>query len=249
MRATPSYLWADVTQLTTNPNELFKFKSSAIYTDPEWYELAVTGYYNYSRKLNDSLSYSDYTVTPPGFTNPQNQEIENTMQSFGVNFSIVPDEDLKLSLGYDWNQNDLSAYYFSTNRLRFDYPQSNSNSPNNNPTVPLDFLILDQFNYNVTSQTVSAGLEKKWENYLFSANYSLMWASGDNGNGLAGVSLPAVDDKTDFRLHTFALGMDYEFKENMIFRATYIYDRYEDNSYESLTGSRNTLCLGVIFRL
>ncbi len=247
LRATPSYLWADETQLATNPSEMFKFKSSAIYTDPEWNELVVTGYYNYSRKLNDSLSFSDYDVAPAGFADPQNQEVENTMQSFGVNFSFVPEEDLKLSLGYDWSQNDLSAYYFSTNRLRFDFP--NPGGPNNHPTVPLEFLILDQFNYNVTSQTVSAGIEKKWENYLFSGYYSLMLANGDNGNGLAGVSLPVVDDKTDFRLHTFSLGMDYEFKENMIFRATYIYDRYEDNSYESLTGSRNSLCLGVIFRL
>ncbi len=82
LRATPSYLWANETQLTTDPNELFKFKSSAIYTKPEWSEMAVTGYYNYSRRSNDSLSYSNYNLVPPGFADPQYQDVTNTTQSF-----------------------------------------------------------------------------------------------------------------------------------------------------------------------
>jgi hypothetical protein len=249
VRATPSYLWADQTQLSTDPNQMFKFKSSAIYTKPEWNELTVTGYYNYSRKLNDSLSYSDYNVVPRGFADPQDQKTENTMQSFGVNFSIMPEEDIKLSLGYDWNQNDLSTYYFSTNRLRFDYPFLYPGVPNRNPTSPLDFLILDQASYDVSSQTVNAGLEKTWGRYLFSANYSVMWANGSNGDGLAGASLPVVDDTTDYRLQTLSLGMEYEFKKDVSVRGAYIYDRYDDDAYESASGSRNTLWLGINYRL
>jgi len=249
LRVTPSYLWASDTGLTTDPNEMFKLRSSVIYTKPEWSELAVTGYYNYNRKKNDSLSYSDYNVNPRGFANPQNQETTNTTQSFGLNMSVVPVEDLKASLGYDWNQNDLSAYYFATNRLRFDYPLLYPGITNPHPNVPLDFLNLDQFNYKVDTHTFTAGLEKSWERYLFSANYSLMLAKGYNANGLAGQSLPTVDDKTDYLLHTLSLGMEYEWKKNISVRSVYIYDRYEDNAYEALTGSRNTIWLGVNYRL
>jgi hypothetical protein len=249
LRATPSYLRANETQLTTDPNEMFKFKSSAIYTKPEWSELTVTGFYNYNRKKNDSLSYSDYILNPRGFTNPQYQEATNTGQSFGLNLSVVPVEDVKASLGYDWNQNNLSAYYFATNRLRFDYPQLFPGVPNPNPDVPLLFMNLDQVNYHADTHTFSAGLETQWGDYLFNVNYSLMLADGYNANGLAGQSLPPVDDKIDYLMHTLSLGMDYEWKKNISVRGVYIYDRYQDNAYEALNGSRNTIWLGVNYRL
>lgn len=249
VRVTPSYLWANETGLTTDPNEMFKLKSSVMYTKPAWNELAVTGYYNYNRKKNNSLSYSDYNVNPRGFADQQNQEATNTTQSAGLNVSLVPVEELKLSLGYDWNQNDLSAYYFATNRMRFDYPVVYPPVPNPHPDVPLDFYNLDQFNYKVNTHTLTAGLEKQWERYLFTANYSLMLADGYNANGLGGQSLPGVDDKIDYLLHTLSLGTEYQFKKNVSVRGVYIYDRYEDNAYNSLNGSRNTLWLGINYRL
>jgi predicted porin len=76
-----------------------------------------------------------------------------------------------------------------------------------------------------------------------------MWANGSNGNGLAGVSLPEADDKTDYRLQTLSLGMEYEFKKDISVRGAYIYDRYDDDAYESASGSRNTLWLGINYRL
>ena len=249
VRVTPSYVWASETQLTTDPDELFKLKSSVIYTKPELNELAVTGYYNYTRKTNDSLSYSDYNVIPRGFADPQNQETTNTTQSFGVNLSMVPYEDIKVSLGYDWNQNDLSAYYFSTNRLRFDYPLAYPGVTNPHANDALDFLNLDKYNYKVNTNTVTAGIEKQWENYLFTGNYSLMWADGHNANGLAGQSLPLVDDKIDYLLHTLSMGVEYDMKKNLSVRGVYIYDRFEDDSYGAVEGSRNTLWLGLNYRL
>ena len=249
LRATPSYLWANQTQLTTDPNEMFKFKSSAIYTKTEWSELAVTGYYNYNRKKNDSLSYSDYILNPRGFANPQYQEATNTAQSVGLNMSVVPVEDIKASLGYDWNQNDLSTYYFATNRLRFDYPQLFPGVTNPNPDVPLLFMNLDQVNYKADTHTFTAGLEKLWEPYLFRINYSFLWATGYNANGLAGQSLPAVDDKIDYQLHTLSLGAEYEWKKDISVRGVYIYDRYQDGAYEATNGSRNTVWIGINYRL
>ncbi len=232
VRVTPSYLWASETGLTaTDPNEMFKLKTSVAYTKPEWNELAVTGYYNYTYKMNDSLSYSNYNVNPPGFASPQNQETTNTMQAFGVNMSLVPAEELKVTLGYDWNQNDLSAYYFATNRLRFDYPLAFPGVPNPHPNVPLDFAILDQTNYNVDNHTVSAGIEKQWNRYVLMGSYSLNWAKGQNASGLAGQELPTVDGEVDNYLHSFALGLEYSLKRDTSIRGVYFYDRYNDKVY------------------
>jgi predicted porin len=250
VRVTPSYLWASETGLTaTDPNEMFKLKTSVAYTKPDWNELAVTGYYNYTYKMNDSLSYSNYNLNPPGFASPQNQETTNTMQAFGVNMSLVPAEELKVTLGYDWNQNDLSAYYFATNRLRFDYPLAFPGVPNPHPNVPLDFAILDQTNYNVDNHTVSAGIEKQWNRYVLMGSYSLNWANGHNANGLAGQELPTVDGTVDNLLHSFALGLEYSLKKDTSVRGVYFYDRYNDKVYDSLSGSRNTIWLGLNYRL
>jgi hypothetical protein len=250
VRVTPSYLWANETGLTaTDPNEMFKLKTSVAYTKPDWNELAVTGYYNYTYKMNDSLSYSNYNLSPRGFASPQNQETSNTMQSFGVNMSLVPAEELKLTLGYDWNQNDFSAYYFSTNRLRADYPLNFPGLPNPNPAVPLDFVILDQTNYKVNNHTISAGIEKQWNRYVFMGSYSLNWAKGQTASGLAGQKLPTVDDKVDNLQHSFALGLEYSLKDNMSVRGVYSYDRNNDKVYDSLNGSRNTIWLGLNYRL
>lgn len=250
VRVTPSYLWASETGLTaTDPNEMFKLKTSVAYNKPDWNELSITGYYNYTYKKNDSLSYYNYTLNPPGFTSPQNQETTNTMQAAGINMSLVPAEELKLTLGYDWNQNDLSAYYFSTNRLRFDYPLNYPGVPNPHPNVPLDFVILDQTNYNVNNHTFSAGVEKQWNRYVLMGSYSLSLADGYTANGLAGQQLPSVDGKIDNYLQSFAVGLEYLLKRDTSIRGVYYYDRYTDRTYDSLNGSRNTIWLGLSYRL
>jgi hypothetical protein len=250
VRVTPSYLWASQTGLsTTDPDEMFKLKTSVAYTKPEWNELAITAYYNYTYKINDSLSYSDYTLNPAGFTSPQDQDTKNRMQSFGINMSLVPAEELKLTLAYDWSQNDLSTYYFSTNRMRFDYPLAYPGVPNPHPDVGLDFIILDRTNYDVDNHTVSAGIEKQWNRYLFMGNYSLNWAKGQNGDGLAGQTLPTVDDTVDNLLHTFSLGVEYAWKRDVSIRGVYVYDHYNDKVYDALSGSRNVIWLGLNYRL
>lgn len=243
IRVTPAYLWAKQAQLVTDPTEMFKLKTSVAYTKPEWNELSITGYYNYKHKKNDSLSYSDYSSLL-GFNSSQNQKATNRMQAAGVNLSLVPNEGVTVNLGYDWTQNDLSTYYFTTNRMRFDYLQL----PSSLVPTPLDFLILDQFNYNADNHAITAGLEKQWGRYLFSASYSLNLTKGHNANGLAGQTLPLADDKLDNRLHTLALGMDYALEKNMSLRAAFIHDRFTDRVNDSLSGNRSLLWMGVNLR-
>lgn len=248
VRLTPSCLWADETGLVTNPNRMLKVKSSAMFTRPELSGLAVTGYFNYTRRMNNSLGYSDYRLSPEGFTDRQNQDVTNTMRSAGVNFNVTPAEDLKLSLGYDWNQNDLRADYFTTNRLRFDFLPAAAGSANPNPTIPLDFLDLGRFNYKVNTHTLTAGVEKLWRRYQFNANYSLVLSKGHNAAGLAGESLPAAVDRVDSRLHALALSMAYSVKKNLVLRGDFLHERYEDKAYESTGGRRNTFWIGLNYR-
>ena len=249
VRLTPSYQWANETGLVTDPDKMVKLKTSVAYTNPEWNELAVAGYYNYTYKKNDSLSYANYGLTPPGFGTSQKQQATSKAQAFGINLSVIPLEALKVNLSYDWNQNDLSSYYFSSNRLRFDYPLAYPGIVNPHPTVPLDFLILDQTNYNVNTHTIAAGIEKQWNRYLFTGNYSLNWAQGHNANGLAGQSLPQVDDRVDNLLHSLSLGVEYAWKKDVTIRGIYAHDRYSDKVYDALDGSRNAVWLGLDYRL
>lgn len=250
VRVTPSYLWANETGLSNaDPNEMFKLRSSVAYTKPEWNELAITGYYNYTYKITDSLSYSNYTLDPRGFTLAQDQDTKNKMQSFGVNMSLVPAEELKLTLTYDWSQNDFSTYYFASNRVRFDYPLAYPGVPNPRPDVGLDFIILDRTNYDVDSHTVSAGFEKQWNRYLLMGNYSLNWAKGKTAEGLAGQSLPTVDESVDNLLHTLSLGVEFAWKRDMSIRGVYVYDHYNDKVFDALSGSRNVLWLGLNYRM
>lgn len=249
VRITPSYLWANVAgPSSTDPNERFKLKTSIAYTKPEWSELAITGYYNYTQKINDTLSYSDYSLSPAGFTSPQNQVTKNKMQSFGVNMSLSPAEELKLNLAYDWSQNDFSTNFFSTNRLRFDYPIVYSGVVNPHSTVPLDFILLDRTTFDVTNHTISAGIEKRWSRYTFSGNFSLNWAKGQNAEGLAGQTLPAADKTIDSQLRTLSLGVEYALRKDVSVRGIFAHDNYKDKVSDALSGSRNVLWMGLNYR-
>lgn len=256
IRLTPSYLWADQTGLVSEPEEMLKLKALVTYSRPEWHELLVSGYYNYTDKKNGSFGYSDYIVTGAGgagvagavqagvFVASGEQKMDSTFQAAGLNLSLVPVEDVKASLGYAWNQTDFSTYYFSTNRLRYHYLYA----PDSAVLSSTEFLALGQPNYKVNTHTLSAGLEKQWGHYLFSGSYSLSWSEGRNASGLP-EPLPEVDDKVDNLLHSLALGMEYAWKKNLSLRGTYIYDYYKDQVYRDLSGGYNTLMLGLNYRL
>lgn len=248
VRLTPSYLWADETGLVTDPNEMIKVKSSVMYTKPELSGLAVTTYFNYTRRMNDSLTYSDYQLNPEGFADPQNQDATNTMYSAGVNLNLTPAEDLNLTFGYDWSQNDLNADYFTTNRMRFDYLPTHSGSPNPHPAVPLDFLNMGNLGYSVDTHTLTVGAEKTWRQYQFNANYSIVLSRGHQADGLRSESLPPANDEINTRLHALALGVMYSVKKNLVLRGDFLYERYEDKTYDATSGSRNTLWIGLNYR-
>jgi hypothetical protein len=257
LRVTPSYLWSDQTGLVTEPEEALKLKTQLSYTKPEWHQLLVSGYYNYTDKKNGSLGYSDFNVTGAGgasvsgaaqvgvFGPAQMQQVRNTFHSAGINLSLVPAEDVKTNFGYDWNQTDFSTYYFSSNRLRYHY----LSVPGSNLLTSTDLLVLDRTRSMVDTHSLSANVEKQWSRYLFAASYSVSWSQGQNGSGLAGQTLPAVDDAVDNLLHVLSLGLEVRIKKNVSVFGAYSFEYYRDNVYRELSGGRNTLMAGLNYRL
>ncbi|MDO8449211.1 MAG: hypothetical protein Q7T10_10455 [Rhodoferax sp.] len=257
IRVTPSYLWSNQTGLVTEPEEALKLRTQLTYTKPELNELLVSGYYNYTDKKNGLLGHSDFNVTGAGgagvsgatqagvFGSPKMQQVRNTFQSGGINLSLVPAEDVKANFGYDWNQTDISTYYFSSNRLRYHY----LSVPGSNILTSTDVLALDRAKSKIDTHSLSANVEKQWSQYLLAANYSLSWSKGQTGGGLAGQTLPAVDDAVDNLLHSLSLGMEYRVKKNVSVFGGLVVDYYKDNVYGELSGGRKTLVAGLSYRL
>lgn len=257
VRVTPSYLWSHQTGLVTEPAEAVKVKTQLSYSKPEWHEMLVSGYYHYTDKRNGLLGLSDYLVTgaggagvygatQPGVFGPaQMQQVDSTFQSAGLNLSLVPAQDLKTNFGYDWNQTDFSSYYFSSNRLRYHYLLV----PGNNILTSMDFLALDRARSKVDTHSLTANVEREWSRFLFAAGYVVSWSKGQNGSGLAGQTLPAVDDSVDNQLHSLSLGLAYRMKPNVTVFSGLILDYYKDYVYTELSGGRNTLLLGLSYQL
>ncbi len=257
VRVTPSYLWSSQTGLVTEPEELFKLKTQLSYSKPERQQLLVSGYFNYSDAKNGLLGFSDYTVTgaggagvygatQPGVFGPaQLQQVGSTFRAGGLNLSWEPAEAMKTQLGYDWNQTDFSTYYFSSNRVRYHYLLV----PGNNILTSTDILALDRARSKVDTHGLYAQLEQPWRQFLFAAGYSVTWAQGQTGSGLAGQTLPAVDDRVDNTLQTLSLGLEYRVRASLSLHGGLILDDYRDRVYSQLSGGRSTVLLGMSVRL
>lgn len=259
LRVTPSYGWANKTGLVTEPEHMAQLKTQVSYSKLDWNELLVSGYYNIKRTTNGQHGYSDFNVvgagTPGGtpgavqtgaFGELQYQNVDKTLQSAGLNVSLVPLEEVKVNFGYAWNQTDFSTNYFSTNRVRYHSLYVPNNTPFN--LTSLDFLILDNTQYKVNTHTLNAGGEWQWQDFTFSGAYSLTYSLGDNATGLAGQTLPVVDASVNNLLHSLGLGGDYKLKENLLIKCSYNYDNYKDMVYPELSGDMHTLMLGLTYR-
>lgn len=248
VRLTPSYITSDKTGLVTEPERAWQLKTLVTYSRPEWNEMIASAYYNYKDRKNDLLGYSSYDQYT-GFSAPQAQNVHSTSKSSGLNISLVPREKVKVNLGYAWNQMDLEAYYFTTNRIRFHYLDPTSAPPPSGYTIwPLDFLVLGQPGYRVDNQSLTAGTEWQGDKLALSGTYTLNLSSGHNASGLP-VPLPEVDSVVDNQLHSLSLGLEYPVQREILFRSTYTFDYYKDRAYPDMSGKLHTIMLGLNFRL
>jgi len=250
IRLTPSYLWSNKTGLVTEPEEAVQLKTLVTYSRPELNELIASAYYNYKDEKNGLMGFSNYDQYT-GFSAPQAQKVSSTLQSLGLNISLVPRETVKVNVDYAWTRMDFDTYYFSTNRVRYHYlnPSGGSNPPPSGYTIwPLQFLVLGQPNYSVNNQSLSAGAEWQGDKLALSGTYTLNLSQGNNANGLT-EPLPDVDGRVNNQLHSLAFGLEYPLQASKSFRATYTYDYYKDLVNPDMSGKLHTLMLGLNFRL
>ena len=232
-RLVPAYLWADKTGLVTEPEEAFTLKASASYTSQSGW--VATGFYDYKNRKNANNTFTDGDGTVS-----QNQELEGTLQSAGLSLSHMPRDNVNVFTNLYWVQDDASSYLFSSSVQRW------------NPAVV--FELVDDSNYKIDSYVFSLGGD--WdasEKINLSASYTYTRSKGDVASGVVYDQLVAatgtIDSVIDNTLHSFAVGADYLLGEKSTVRLNYIYDRYEDDAYDLLSGGVHTLAVGLAYQL
>lgn len=233
LRLNPSYTWADKTGLITEPEQAVKVKTMLSYAAPSGWLLS--GYYDYKNRQNNDLYV---TGDLAGAGTQYNQDIESTFHTAGVTLNVPPHEAVNASLGVYWMQNDFRSYFLSSNLVR---QQLNPN---------LVFSNYGLFNYKVDSHglTLAADWQAR-EKLKLSGSYTFARNKGDTASGDVLLALQnatgMVDSRIDNTLHSISLGADCSLTPKATLRANYIYDYYNDNAYDLLTGGVNMLAIGM----
>ena len=229
----PSYLWSDKTGLVVEPEEAFLLKLKASYAAPEGW--VASGFYDYKNREN-----SNNTFTDGGGLLSQSQSLEGTLHSAGLSLNYMPRDYLNVYGNLYWMQDDVSNYLFSSSVQRW------------NPAVV--FTLVDEPNYKIDSYVFNFGGD--WdasEELKLSASYTYTRSKGDVASGIVYDQLAAatgtVDSVIDNTLHSFAVGGDYLLGEKSTIKLNYIYDRYNDDAYDLLSGGVHTLALGLAYTL
>ena len=238
VRITPSYLSADKTGLIVEPEESFNLKTRVSYVAPGG--TMVSGYYNYKDEQNKNKRFTN-AVAPTGADGTsQGQNVAQTLSSAGASLSLTPAAAASLTLGFDWIENDFESYFLSSNRRRFE-----------NPGNGITFTARDRSKFAVDTLSLSVGGEfQPRAGLTLNGGYTYSKSSGDIASGLVEQELASTLDGTvDSTLHSLLLGAAYEPKEGLGFWAQYLYEDYADGSYRLLSGSLQTVTLGLVIKL
>ena len=235
IRVTPSYLWADKTALVNEPENAFVLKTSASHTAANGRQ--IMGYYTYRKKENGNNSLSEKVVLP-AVASIQNQDSEGVFHAAGASFAFIPAERVKVTLGVDWTQSDLSAYYLTSDRRRYE-----------NPTVL--FLRRDRSESNIDTKSIMLGGE--WQpndDLVLTGGYTLSNSKGDLASGLLAQELATtIEGRIDDTIHCLDLGARYAIGKKTSLRLTYRYEKYDDAVFSDLSGAIHTMMLGLAFSL
>lgn len=238
VRITPSYLQADETGLITEPEESFNLKTFASYVTPGGTMLSA--YYNYKDEQNSNKSYTN-AVAPTGADGARvGQDVAQTLSSAGASLSLTPAAGASLSLGLDWMQSDFESFYFSTNRRRFE-----------NPTGGITFATRDRSQYKIDTLSLSLGGEwQAMESLTLSGGYTYATSDGDVASGLIAQELGStIDGSVDTTLQSLLLDGRYDVTAGFGLWLQYLYEDYEDGSYDLISGSLQTITVGFGFKL
>jgi len=238
LRITPSYLWADKTGLIVEPEESLNLKTLLSYVTPGG--TMVSGYYSYKDEQNTDKSYTN-AVAPTGADGASTgQDAAQTLQSAGAALSLTPAAGASLTLGLDWVQSDFESFYFSTNRRRFE-----------NPTGGITFTTRDRSQYEIDTLSLSLGGELQPRDRLtLNGGYTYSESEGDVASGLVARELASTLDGTiDTTLHSLLLGATYEPRAGIGLWGQYLFEDYQDGSYDLLSGSLHTITVGFAFKV
>jgi hypothetical protein len=233
LRVTPSFTWADETGLVTEPEDAFKLKTMLSYAAPEGW--VVSGFYDYTDKQNGNNSFTD----GDGILT-YNQETDSTLHSAGLSVNGTPRENVNAYASLYWMQDDFSSYLFRTDVERW------------NPNVV--FTLIDTPNYEVDSWVFTLGGDWQASDKLkLDGSYTFSKSTGDVASGEVLTSIVdatgTVDAVIDNTLHSFALGAGYLLNDKATLRLNYVYDRYEDDAYDLLSGGVHLLAIGVSYAM
>jgi len=236
-RLTPSYTWADKTGLVAEPEEAFMLKAMASYAAPAGW--LVSGFYDYKHKQNGNHTFTDGSAGP-GTPLTYNQDIDSTLHSAGLSLNVMPRDNVNVYANLYWVQDDFSSYLFTTDVQRW------------NPAVT--FTLVDQPNYKINSYVFSLGGDWQYNDKLkLNGSYTFSKSTGDVASGTVFTELQnatgMIDSIIDNTLHSLSLGADYLINDKTTLRVNYIYDYYDDNAYDLLTGGVHMLAIGVAFAL
>ncbi|MDD3528397.1 MAG: MtrB/PioB family outer membrane beta-barrel protein [Gallionellaceae bacterium] len=229
VRLTPSYVWADKTGLVTEPERAFNLKAQMGYAMDGGKH--VSAYYNYKRKENGNNTLTDKHAS----LDVHEQDVDNTFHSAGVSLNLAATEKLSASVGLDWTQNDFDSYYFSSDVRRYE--------------ANTDFLRRGHANFKADTWSLSFNADYQASDRLrLSAGYTWSLSDGDSTTVDDSQSY-TVREEIDNTLHSLVLGAGYALKKGMTLRAGYVFDKYEDDAYDALSGHVHTLMLGMSFTL
>jgi hypothetical protein len=233
LRITPSYEWGDDTGLITEPDEAFVLKSSVSYAASAGWLLS--GYLNYEDGSNSNKFYTDALTGPVRDGETVDQDLQVTRSAAGASFNKPIGEWINVAASVGWMQTDYATYFLQSSRRRFE-------APNN----AVAFLFVDQPNYDIDTYVIS--LTGDWQardSLRFNGGYTYSDSNGQVASGVVYDELPAVDANVDSAVHTLELGVDYAFSDALNLGVTYTYDYYDDNAYDDLSGSMNSMMIGL----
>ena len=244
LRVTPSWVRASETGYVTEAEESFNLKTALGYGLSK--QTHLNAYYHYKDKKNDDQSFADtdklgavvgdVVLTGPSYQ----QKADDTFHAAGLSVNYSPSAWFNFSGSLDWAQNDFETYFFGTDRRRFE-----------------QVIVFDQRGTSdYKSDTLSLSLNADYQptdQLKLLVSYTLSDTSGDLNTtstadpaiSIDSVSSYQVNDKIDNVLHSLAIGVDYELKNNMTLKGGYVYDRYEDKTFSNLNGSQHALMMGV----
>jgi hypothetical protein len=234
LEVAPSYLLADKTAYTTEPENSLRVKLSASYLAENG--MLVSGYYTYRHNKNDDLFLTaENPITH--VIDTQYQNVDDQQYTAALTFAYSPRQTVSTYATLFWTQTDAETYYLS----------ARGNDING---MYASVELFDQLNYKVNNLGAVIGLGwQATDTLALRCGYSLSQSWGRPAEGstqIVGTEPASIDSL----IHTISFGGDYALEDNKTLKAYYQFQYYEDYGFPQFSdGGLHNLMLGLSFKL